>query len=74
MRSPWIREGLKPQNKCLYKRQKRRRHTDPQERGPWKTEEEVGVMYLQAKERQGNADSHQKLGEVPGTASHSVPP
>ena len=39
-----------------------------------KTEEEVGVMYLQAKERQGNADSHQKLGELPGTVSRSVPP
>ena len=34
MRSLWMREGLKPQNKHLYKRQKKKLQRHTQERGP----------------------------------------
>ena len=35
---------------------------------------EIGVMFLQIREHQKLPDSHQKLGERPGTESPSQPP
>ena len=53
MKSDWIMMGPKPNDWCLYKRKGDLDIERQREDSLWKTEAEIGVTQLQAKECQG---------------------